>query len=211
LGNIAGNPVREDIDEIGSMVGIDMVFNVILDERNRVVRAVAGHWFHAHREGVRFARKVFEVAPRFLADVVIASPGGYPRDMDVYQAQKSLSTSEIVCKPGGVIILVAECSQGLGNTEFEKTMGRFTTPAEVVEHFKNARFKMGLHKAYLWAKTLIRNRVVVVSDKLGDRQAEILKVERACTIEEAMEISSKYTRIEKVIVIPRATSIVPVV
>ncbi len=210
LGNITDNPVREDIDEIGGMVGIDMILNVILNRENQVIKAVAGHWFYAHRAGVEFAKKVFEVEAQFLADVVIASPGGYPKDLDVYQSQKSLSTSEIVCKPGGVIILVAECSQGLGSDEFEKAMKKIATPAEVVEYFKNTSFKMGLHKAYLWAKTLLRNRVIIVSDKLNDKQAEILKVKRVDTIEEALKQASRHTRIEKILVLPRATSIVPV-
>jgi nickel-dependent lactate racemase len=210
LGKVDGNPVREDIEEIGSIAGIDVIVNVILNRRNEVIRCVAGHWFKAYRMGIEFAKRVFEVRASFLADVVIASPGGHPKDIDVYQAQKSLSASEIVCKPGGVIVLVAECPQGLGNEKFEETMKKFETPAEVVEYFKKIPFTMGVHKAYLWSRTLLRNKVIMVSDGIDDRQAEILMVDKAETIEEALKKASKYTKIEKITVLPRANSIVPI-
>ena len=61
-GIIAGNPVREDIDEAGGLIGIDFIFNVLLDEDKRIIRAVAGHYLEAHRARRRRLRRALRPA-----------------------------------------------------------------------------------------------------------------------------------------------------
>ena len=76
-GVIAGNPVRDDIDEAGGIIGIDFIFNVVLDEEKRILHAVAGHYLEAHRAGVALYDAALRPARwTAAADVVIASPGG---------------------------------------------------------------------------------------------------------------------------------------
>ncbi len=210
LGVLEGNPVREDIDEIGAVVGIDLLVNVILNHRRRLVKAVAGHWFKAHREGVKFVRRMAQVKVPFLADVVIASPGGHPKDLNVYQAQKALAVAEMVSKPGSVIILVAECSLGLGDDVFEKTLRTFSSPGEIIDHFKRSPFRIGAHKAYLWARTVAKRKVILVSDRLSSKMADVLKVELVSDLETALIRAMQLTDADKILVLPHASSIVPV-
>ncbi len=79
LGLLEGNPTREDIDEVGEIVGIDFIVNVILNNNKEIVKAVVGHYIDAHRRGVELAKEIFEVPINEKADVVIVSPGGFPK------------------------------------------------------------------------------------------------------------------------------------
>ena len=114
-GIIAGNPVREDIDEAGGLIGIDFIFNVLLDEDKRIIRAVAGHYLEAHSAGAAAYDARCDLRIPEAADVVIASPGGAPKDINLYQAQKTLDNVAGAVRDGGVIVLVARCREGFGN------------------------------------------------------------------------------------------------
>ena len=113
-GIIDGNPVREDIDEAGALIGIDFIFNVLLDEDKRIVRAVAGHYLEAHRAGAEAYDRRCDLRIPEAADVVVASPGGTPKDINLYQAQKTLDNVGGAVRDGGVIVLVARCREGFG-------------------------------------------------------------------------------------------------
>ena len=56
------NPVRIDIDEVGSFVHIDFIVNVVLDEHKKIRHCVAGHYIEAHRAGCRLLDKLYQVA-----------------------------------------------------------------------------------------------------------------------------------------------------
>ncbi|MBE3114087.1 MAG: nickel-dependent lactate racemase, partial [Actinobacteria bacterium] len=81
-GKIEGNPIREEIEEIGEMIGIDFMVNAVLNSHKKVVKVVTGDVTRAHREGAEYINNIFGVKIENLADIVIASPGGYPKDID---------------------------------------------------------------------------------------------------------------------------------
>lgn len=121
LGRLEGNPVRNDLEDIGRKIGVDFIVNVVLNDKKQVIKAVAGHSVQAHRQGVDYAKGVLGVhlSP---ADIVIASPGGFPKGINVYQAQKALTPAAQAVKEGGTIILVAECMESSGEESFEREM-----------------------------------------------------------------------------------------
>ena len=82
-GAIAGNPIREDIDEVCErFVPVDFIVNVVLDEKKRIRRCVSGHFIEAHREGCRFLDRLYKVRIPKKADIVVVSAGGYPKDIN---------------------------------------------------------------------------------------------------------------------------------
>jgi len=162
-GVLEGNPVREDIDEAGGIVGIDFLFNVVLDEERRVARAVAGDYLVAHRVGAAFYDALYDLRVDEPVDVVVASPGGSPKDMNLYQAQKTLDNVAGVVRDGGVIILVARCEEGLGNPVFEEWMTTMRTPHDLVERIRR-EFVLGGHKAAAIASLLERVDLFLVSE-----------------------------------------------
>lgn len=119
-GKLEGNPVREDLEEAIGFCPIDFILNVVLDEHKHILYAVAGHYIEADREGCRFLDRLYKVGIQAQADIVFVSPGGYPKDIDLYQAQKALDNASHAVKPGGIIILAAACSEGLGERVFER-------------------------------------------------------------------------------------------
>ena len=161
-GIIDGNPVREDIDEAGALIGIDFIFNVLLDEEKRIVRAVAGHYLEAHRAGAEAYDRRCDLRVPEPADVVVASPGGRPKDINLYQAQKTLDNVAGAVRDGGVIVLVARCREGFGNKVFEEWMTGMGSPQVLIDRIRR-EFVLGGHKAAAVAGLLARADVYLVS------------------------------------------------
>ena len=159
-----GNPVREDMNEAGDMVGIDMAVNVVLDAENNVVRLLAGEPVTVLKEGAKTCTALYGVPLEHKYDIVIASCGGHPKDISLYQAQKGLNLASQALKQGGKILLLASCSQGVGDDTYFDYVSQFATPEEVLEDFKKLGFKMGAHKAFLFARTLTNFEVAMVSN-----------------------------------------------
>jgi nickel-dependent lactate racemase len=164
LGLIDGNPIREDLNEAGDMVGIDFAINVIFDGDKKAVALFAGRPVPVLREGAKECAKLYGTAIEKGFDIVIASCGGHPKDICLYQAQKGLNMASHAAKPGGKILLLAASPQGAGDAGYLEYVSRFSTPQEVMEDFPKRDFKMGPHKAYQFARTLTSYDVAVFSD-----------------------------------------------
>jgi len=160
-GILAGNPVREDIEEAAVLIGIDFILNVVLDSAHDVVVAVAGHPVEAHRWICRVLDYQSKVYVEKLADIVLVSAGGYPKDINLYQAQKALDNAAATVRPGGVIIWVAECAEGLGHVTFEEWM--VGANADDILARIQTQFVLGGHKAVAIARVLKRATISLVS------------------------------------------------
>jgi nickel-dependent lactate racemase len=156
--------VREDLTEAGEMVGIDLAVNFVLDADKRVVHLAAGIPSQALASCAEVCAKVYGVAIEEKFDIVVASCGGYPKDICLYQAQKGLNLASQALKPGGRILLLAASPQGVGDDIYFDYVSQFTSPEEVIRDFKSSGFRMGAHKAYLFGRTLVNYDVAVFSD-----------------------------------------------
>jgi nickel-dependent lactate racemase len=164
VGRLSGNPVREDLNEAGEMVGIDLAVNFVLDADKRVVHLAAGPPAAVLASCAEVCARVYGVAIAEKFDIVVASCGGYPKDICLYQAQKGLNLASQALKPGGRILLLAASPQGVGDDIYFDYVSRFTSPEEVIRDFKESGFRMGAHKAYLFGRTLVNYDVAVFSD-----------------------------------------------
>lgn len=180
------NAAREDIEEIGAMARIDFIINAILGAHHQVAAIVAGHFLHAFMAGIAGAREIYEVKPRFKADVVIVSPGGYPRDIDLYQSQKALARACTVVKKGGVVVLAAQCCNGVGESEFVTAVKNgLRRPREALSR---ADFSMGKFIASRWLQWLEwAGKIVLVSDGIPPPLAAKLGVVGTTSMEEALD------------------------
>jgi nickel-dependent lactate racemase len=185
VATIEGNPVRLDIDEAGDLIGIHLATNVVLDASNRVVNLLAGEPRAVYREGAKTCRSIYGVPVREKFDIAVASCGGYPKDINLYQAQKGLAHAAQAVKPGGKILLMAACPQGIGDEVYFEYVSRFTTPEAVLEDFRRMGFKIGAHKAFLFSRTLVAFYVAIAADM----QPEVLSKchLRACDPQETIE------------------------
>ena len=164
VANIEGNPVRSDIDEAGDLIGIHLVINVVLDASKRIVKLLVGEPKVICQEGAKACSALYGVGIKERFDIAIASCGGHPKDINLYQAQKGLAHAALAVKPGGKILLMGACPQGVGDEVYFDYVSRFTTPEAVLEDFNRMGFKIRAHKAFLFSRTLVAFDVAVASD-----------------------------------------------
>ncbi|MFO7709555.1 MAG: nickel-dependent lactate racemase [Desulfobacterales bacterium] len=164
VGLLRGNPVREDLTEAGEMVGVDFAINFVLDADKKTVQLAAGSPAAVLESCAATCATIYGVAIARKFDIVVASCGGYPKDICLYQAQKGLNLASHALKPGGHILLLAASPQGVGDDIYFDYVSQFTSPEEVMQDFKASGFRMGAHKAYLFGRTLVNYNVAVFSD-----------------------------------------------
>ena len=131
-GIVQGNPLHEDLLEVLRRVGVDFLVNAALDRERRVAGLFCGDAERAHAAGMDFVERESLVALDEPADLVIASAGGDPLDATFYQSIKGVSTAAGIVRPGGVILLCASLSEGIGSASFEKLLRETRSP----EHFE---------------------------------------------------------------------------
>ena len=160
-GVLDGNPVREDLEEGAALIGLDYLLNVIVDANHSIIAAAAGHPFEAHRWLCQVLDYQRKVVVKQQADVVIVSAGGFPKDLNLYQAQKALDNAAAAVRPGGCIVWLAECPDGLGNPIFEEWL--VGAAADDILARIQERFVLGGHKAAAIATVLKKASVILVS------------------------------------------------
>ena len=144
------------------------------------------------------------------ADIVVASSGGYPKDINLYQAQKGLDNASFAVRDGGTIILLAECRDGLGEKTFEDWMLKAKSPHEPVEWIKKD-FILGAHKAAFICAVLERAKVYLISGLDEDFTKEIFFTPASSAQAALDEALSQYGDKAKVLVLTNANSTVPYV
>lgn len=150
-GVLEGNPAHEDLMEACRLVDPDFLLNVVLGPDGKLIRAVAGHWETAHREGCRAVEELAATEIGEPYDLLIASAGGFPLDIDLRQAHKPLDAAVKALRPGGSILFYAECADGAGHPLFEDYVRRFEDH-HAMEQALRAQFAVGGHKAYWVAR-----------------------------------------------------------
>jgi lactate racemase len=163
-GEFYNNPVRQDIETAGKLVSIDFIFNVILDDSKHIISAVSGKNNEAFLEGIKLYNSLFEIGVNEKADMVITSPGGYPKDLNLYQSQKALDNVKGIVKDGGVIILVAECPEGYGEKKFEEWMADIKDYDKLYKRIKK-EFVLGGHKAVAISRLLTKAKVYFYAEQ----------------------------------------------
>lgn len=153
-GVLAGNPAHEDMLEGCRMVGPDFLLNWVLSPTGRLLHVTAGHFEQAHLEGCRAAAHMLRTPVQCPYDLVIASAGGAPLDIDLRQAHKGMEHACAALRPGGSLYYYAECADGLGSAMLEDYLKTYGSEDEM-ERALRRNFVVGGHKA-LWLARLGR-------------------------------------------------------
>lgn len=206
-GKIQDNPVREDIDEVGKLLNIDFILNVVLNKDKKILKAFSGDYILAHRQGCEFLDSIYNVKLKERADIVIVSPGGYPKDVNLYQTQKSLDNAKHAIKDGGIIILVAQCKEGFGEKVFEQWIKDAQSPEELIDKLRK-EFVLGGHKAAAIGQVVKNNSVFIVTD-LKDEDAKKVFFKPYKTLQSALDAAIKQSKNPKILIIPQGSSILP--
>jgi nickel-dependent lactate racemase len=183
-GNLEGNPVHQAMYEACAMRPPDFILNTVLSADKKIVAAFAGDWREAHQRGCRFCADHFSYSISELADLVVVSCGGFPKDINTIQAHKSMEYASRALKPGGVMVFLAECRDGHGNPTFFNWFG-FRT-CEELESALRKRYEINGQTAWSVKEKAQRFRIVMVS-KLPDHEVAAMGITPAKDLDDAME------------------------
>ncbi len=209
LGEYETNPARQDVEEIGRLIGVHFVLNAILNGKRQIVSVLAGEPEAVMRAGIPLARRLSEVQVTAPYDLVIASPGGHPKDINLYQAQKALAHAALLTRPGGTVLLAAACPEGTGSPEYEAWARQCTSLEQVVERFMTEGFRIGPHKAYQIARDALRLNLLLVSDMPASFVRSLL-LTPADSLEAALtQALTSLPPAARIAVLPHAASVIP--
>ena len=210
MGSFDTNPARQDVEEIGGMIGVHFALNAIVNIEKRLVHALAGEPTAVMQAGIPLCLSQSTIKIPALFDLAIVSAGGFPKDRNLYQSQKALSHASPVVKDGGRIILVAACHEGAGSPAYEAWMKDMRSHEQVITRFEREGFQVGPHKALQIARDASRLDVLLVSQMESEIVRSLLltpcsDVQQA--IDSSLDDLSDKARIG---IFPNAPSTIPV-
>jgi lactate racemase len=133
-GVLEGNPVHDDIRAIARRCPPDFSLDVVLDGEKRVAQAFGGELFAMHRAATDVVRATAMRPVPAAFDVVVTSNAGFPLDQNLYQAVKGMSAAAQVVKPGGTIVVAAECRDGFPeHGPYRSELMASSSPAALLE------------------------------------------------------------------------------
>ncbi len=207
---IRENPISLEMIHAARQVEVDFIINVVIDDSERVVEVVAGDLEKAWYKAVQVSESMYFAPISRRSKITIASASGYPRDINLYQAQKALDHADKATEDGGTIIIVAECRDGYGEKVFESYMNAGYTARDIITEIKH-NFVIGGHKAYGFAKVALKKKIIFVTD-LSEAIVASLFARKAKTIEEAITMAQEDQGQEAYfIVMPEGSITVPFV
>lgn len=191
VARLEGNPVHEDIVEGVKLVGKPLfVFNTILDRRKKIEKVYAGHWERAHRAGCEDYLASHSVRLKTRRPLAVVSAGGFPRDINMIQTHKAYEFAQHAVEPGGTIILLAECREGMGHANFFPWF-RYTDLEEFGRKLRE-NYQVYGQTAYSMLTKSRRFNLILVS-ALEPADVEAMGIKPAQTLEEALAIAEKDT------------------
>ena len=210
MGWVEGNKFHENALEAAKMAKTDFILNTIQNHRKEITQVVAGDIEKAWLEGVKASREIFEVTVPHPVDIVITTPGGFPKDIDLYQSQKSMASSELVVKEGGTVILLAECKDGIGARGFYEWMSAATCPQDVIDRFIREGYSIGASKAWLFSRCLKRSDLIVVSRHIDVKTLKEMFTQRADTFDRAIQMAlAKHGENAQIVLLKNGSDMIP--
>jgi len=211
-GNLEGNPIHRDMVFAAEQAKLRFIFNVVLDSAHNIVAAFAGDPAEAHAQGCAYVAERFRVEP-VPGDIVLVTNGGYPLDQNIYQAVKGMTAAEACAKPGGVIIMVAECSDGHGGEAFFRYFSAGNSLKEILEEIEKTpadRTKPDQWQAQILARVAGEHKIIMVTDPKNRQWVEAMQMGCAESLEDAIAGAKALTSsTSELVVIPDGVAIIP--
>ncbi len=184
------NPARQDVEAIGKMIGVHFALNSVVNENKQIVAVLAGNPREVMLRGIPIVLDLYQAKVDAPFDLMIVSPGGHPKDINLYQAQKALAHATFVTKENGTVILAAACPEGTGSQHYEEWIAdtRSASHAQVIAAFKREGYRLGAHKAFQISRDASRERVWFVTEMKPDFVRRLL-VTPLTSLDDALSIA----------------------
>jgi len=213
LGVIEGNEFRSFLTEATQAMGLHFVVNVVQTGKKEVVKVVAGDPVGAFHEGVKTARHLYEVEIGQPGEIVVSGVS-YPKSRDLYQASRAANVVALGPKPvvtrGGVILIPASCEDGCGHPGYCEIMKRSKDVEDVIAISREEGFAPGEQKALILAWILRQARIVMTDCSLSEETLKELYLEKASTLQEALNRELEKNPKARVVLIPDGLLTLPI-
>ena len=204
------NVLHKNSMEICQIVGIDFAVNVCINENHEIVQVAAGDFEKVHETLVDYQNKHLFNEIQEPYDIVICGNGGYPLDLNLYQAVKSMALGELAIKRDGTIISVNECIDGIGEEQFKVLLFSGKSPKEVYRLILNGEILVpDQWEIQILARVLMKAEIIVVS-RLKKHEIGNIGLKYAKTVEDAINLSiDKHRSNAKILILPNGPQILP--
>ncbi|MBC8204705.1 nickel-dependent lactate racemase [bacterium] len=179
------NELIQDIIEGVSLLPPVYHIGIILGDNEQPYRIFAGELISTYENMVSEAEKLFNVSIPEKADTVIVSAGGYPKDIDLLQSHKSLYHASAALKPGGKMLVFADCPSGIGSSSLESLL-KIGEYDEIVRSLRESYKMNGQAAVSLMKMGMIFDMRIKTS--LPDEILKLMNFSRLNSIEEAQDI-----------------------
>lgn len=211
-GALDGNPIRSEVNEAASMVKPNFLVNVTLNKDKDITASFAGDWTKAYLAGTAFVRKTAMVRTDSLYDIVITSNSGYPLDLNLYQAVKGMSAAAKVVKPGGTIIVAAECWDGIpDHGSFGRLLRESKNPDDLLARIRREGFMMDDQwQAQILALLVKKADIYVYTTSLSPEQLTGAHLKACPSVDRlAAELVAGIGKGAKICVLPEGPQTIP--
>lgn len=200
------NPINLDMIEAAEMVNPDFLINTIVDTKGNILKLAVGNWLTAWEQGCIWANEIFGVPINEKADIVITSCGGYPKDISLYQSTKSLFNAALAVKPGGTILLFAECRDGAGANTFFNWINPLKE-GNLYEKLKD-NFTIAGYIFYAAVEIAKKLNVILVSS-IDSELVKPMGIKSTNDIDEALSLAGINDEDKKIILMPYGGNTIP--
>ncbi len=206
-----GNPLWEEMLAVAQASGPAFLLNVSLNARREITEVFAGNPVTAHRAGVAKVRETAKCPVAELHDIVITSNSGYPLDLNLYQAVKGMSAAAQVVRPGGHIIVAAECWDGIPfHGEYKRLLWESRSPQDLLDRVLPAAGTcQDRWEAQIQAQIQCKATVHVYAGGLSDDDLRRALVVPCRSIEDTVARLCRERRGATVAVLPDGPQVVP--
>lgn len=207
VGNIEDNPIYQEMLEAAMRFGVDLSINTIIDRNHLLCNVFAGNIKIASQQAAKYLETFSGISKFSPAKVVISSNSGYPLDRCLYQVVKGIYTASKFCEKNGVIIIVAECVDGVGHDVFEK-IAQHGSPTEILEFLQTQSPPLqDQWQVQILADILLHHRVIVVTNNIPEHLLHKMNLDHAPTIASALQLLKEQET--NIIAIPEGPEVFP--
>jgi len=205
------NVLHKNSMEICDMVGVDFTINVCINEKHEIVQVAAGDSEKVHETLVDYQYKYLFNEIQDPYDIVICGNGGYPLDLNLYQAVKSMALGELAVKKDGTIISVNECIDGIGAEKFKELLFSGKSPKEIYRLILNGEILVpDQWEIQILTRILMKAEIFIVS-RLKKHEIGNIGLKYATTIEDAINLAiDKHGSNTKILILPNGPQILPI-
>jgi nickel-dependent lactate racemase len=207
-----GNPIWEEVHEVALLIKPTFLVNVTLNRDKAITAVFAGDLDQAYTQGINFVRQTSMIAVDHPFDIVVTTNSGYPLDLNLYQAVKGMSAAAQIVRPGGAIVIAAECWDGIPEQGmYGQLLKNSSNPTTLLEMIMQSGFsKQDQWQAQIQAQIQLKADVYVYSSYLHPDQIRSALLKPAESIGSVLDcLVKQYGKGASICVLPEGPQTIP--